>query len=118
MEYILGFLFILFLYKLITPSRKTYKEEYKALKISDFDSYLIERHKESQERVDKMLVPSSVNDTQHQDKSWTDNLYLGMIASEQCDTNALRKEAMEVMSITENELDKLLENYKLDNKCK
>jgi len=44
---------------------------------------------------------------------WTDDLYLGMIKSGEYDTDALRKEAMEAMDISEAELDERLEAYKL-----
>lgn len=124
MEYILLFLFIFLIYKLFTASRKTYKEEYKVEKMSAFDAYLIQHHKESQARVDaiptvKFEPSESKVESKYEPTPWIVSLYADMIISgEYPDEAGLKKEACESMGITEKELDELLENYKLDNKKK
>ena len=121
MGWILLFIAIFIIYQIVKPKGP------KPIKMSAFDAYLIQQHQESQKRADKIpAVVPNINITMEQPKAvvedneesvrdnvWTDDLYLGMIKSGEYDTDALRKEAMEAMDISEAELDERLEAYKL-----
>jgi hypothetical protein len=118
MGWILLFIFIFIVYQLVKPKTPTMP------KMSAFDDYLIQCHKASQERADKIpdaveqpYTPDDLNKELRRNLRWVDDLYLGIIKSgEHYDEEGLRKEAMEVMGVTEKELDELLENYKLTEK--
>lgn len=110
------FVIIFIIYQVVKPKGP------KPIKMSAFDAYLIEQHKESQKRADAIpavtFSNTTVNNKTKRDKPWIDDLYLGMIKSGEYDINALRKEAMEVMRVTESELDEMLEQCKIDKKKK
>lgn len=111
---IVVFILIFVIYQFVKPKGP------KPLKMSAFDAYLIEQHKESQKKANAMppITFTTTIDTPTRDKSWTDDLYLGMIKCGEYDTNALRKEAMEAMGVTEAELDEMLENHTINKKKK
>jgi len=109
MGWILLFIAIFVIYQLVKP-----KGNIHVAKMSAFDAYLIQHHKESQAKADAMPDVKIEQTETFPTIDWTADLYLGMLKSGKCaDEEGLRKEAMEAMNITENELDKLLENYKL-----
>ncbi len=113
---IVVFILIFVIYQFVKPKRP------KPLKMSAFDAYLIEQHKESQKRADSIpditFSNTTVNNKPTRNKSWVDDLYLGMIKSGEYDSEGLRIEAMEAMGITESQLDEMLEQYKIDKKKK
>ncbi len=97
-----------------------------------FDAYLIEQHKASQERANKIpdVIPT-VNVTIEQPKAIIEDdepeinddttikeLYLGMIKCNKYDTKGIRKEACEALHVTEAELDIMLKEFKLEKKRK
>jgi hypothetical protein len=111
---IILFIIIFVIYQVAKP------KESKQVKMSAFDAYLIEQYKESQKKADAIpvITSTSIVNTSTKNKSWTNDLYLGMIKCGKYDINDLRKEAMEVMNVTETELDEMLENYKSNKKKK
>jgi hypothetical protein len=110
MSWILVFIIIFIIYQLIKPKANAVK------KMSAFDDYLIQHHKESQKRADSTTTVIPNENTKLKNNSWTEDLYLGMIKSDKYDTTSLRKEAMEEMNVTEKQLDELLEQYKSNKK--
>jgi len=122
MGWIAAFIIIWIIYLILKPKKQ------QVIKMSAFDAYLIQHHKESQKEANKIpAVVPNINIRMEQPKvvkettpklSWTNDLYLGMIKSEKYDTDGLRKEALEAMDITESELDEMLEAYKLPKQKK
>ena len=112
MGWILLFIVIFIIYKLVIPKKPKAP--------NSFDAYLIDHHKKSLAEAEKIpvVVPSQKDIKPLRKNRWVDDLYLGMIKSGQYDTPSLRKEAMEAMKITESELNEMLEQYELNNKKK
>ena len=107
------FLFIFVVYQFVKPKGP------KLPKATAFDLYLMEQHKQSKEKAERIPEPTIVDSTPLRDDTWVDDLYLNMIVSGKYpDKDGLRKEAVQAMKITEDELDEMIEQYKIDNKKK
>ena len=142
LEIILCTLVIYLLYKLFTTSRKTYvenKQGYKVLPMSAFDAYLIQRHKESEENA--KLIPNVVfpvsespqvvinnnisaakpTKVKKEIKEYTlaEEIYLGALKEPgRYPTDDIRREALQEFKCTEEQLNDMVANFKIDKRKK